>query len=32
MSAFEKLREQLMLERMLSVNGSGKACCVAPGH
>jgi DNA primase len=32
MSAFEILREQLMLERILSVNGSGKACCVAPGH
>jgi DNA primase len=32
MSAFEILREQVMLERLLSVNGSGKACCVSPSH
>jgi hypothetical protein len=32
MSAFEILREQLMLEQILSVKGSGKACCVSPSH
>jgi DNA primase len=32
MSAFEILRKQLMPEQILSVNGSGKAWCVAPSH
>jgi DNA primase len=32
MSAFEILREQLMLEQILSVNNSGKASCVSHDH
>jgi DNA primase len=31
-SAFDILREQITLDRIVSANGSGKAHCVAPGH
>ncbi len=32
MSIFETLREQIPLDRIIQVNGSGKAHCVAPDH
>jgi DNA primase len=31
-SAFDILREQITLDRIVSSNSSGKAHCVAPGH
>src|SRR5215217_7857429 len=32
MSIFDTLRDRVTLEQILSVNGSSRACCVAPGH
>jgi hypothetical protein len=31
-SIVEALREQIPLDRIIQVNGSGKAHCVAPDH